>query len=240
MIDRRPVAIVYAAGVADVMAALQFAGELGLPVAIRGGGHNVAGTSVGDDSIVVDLARFKSVRVEPVQRKARAGGGVLWGEYDCETQAFGLASPGGAISTTGIAGLTLGGGYGYVRILIDALPDTLSPAQKAEIVKALGVVFGLALHQGVAGPKGAVPVPNRINEGIASSGETNADVKANLGGSSHKCSSWAITQSEQASRIIRQRRPKKCHTMCNILVLRLIRKDLRDRGGGSSLERNVL
>jgi hypothetical protein len=71
MIDRRPAAIVCAAGVADVMAALQFAGELGLPVAIRGGGHNVAGTSVGEGSIVVDLARFKSVRVGPVQRKAR-------------------------------------------------------------------------------------------------------------------------------------------------------------------------
>lgn len=114
MIDRRPEAIVCPAGVADVMAAVRFAGERGLPVAIRCGGHNVAGSSVGDGSIVIDLARFKSVRVDPIQRKARAGGGVLWGEYDHETQAFGLASPGGAISTTGIAGLTLGGGYGYL------------------------------------------------------------------------------------------------------------------------------
>jgi FAD/FMN-containing dehydrogenase len=135
MIDRRPAAIVCAAGVADVMAALQFAGELGLPVAIRGGGHNVAGTSVGDGSIVVDLARFKSVRVEPVQRKARAGGGVLWGEYDCETQAFGLASPGGAISTTGIAGLTLGGGYGYLSRRYGMACDNLL---SADVVLASG------------------------------------------------------------------------------------------------------
>lgn len=114
MIDRRPAAIVGAAGIADMMAAVRFASERGMPVAIRCGGHNVAGNAVGDGGIVIDLANFKSVRVDPAKHRARAGGGVLWGEYDHETQAFGLASPGGAVSTTGIAGLTLGGGYGYL------------------------------------------------------------------------------------------------------------------------------
>jgi FAD/FMN-containing dehydrogenase len=135
MIDRRPEAIVCAAGVADVMAAVRFAGERGLPVAIRCGGHNVAGTSVGDGSIVIDLARFKSVRVDPVRRRARAGGGVLWGEFDHETQAFGLASPGGAISTTGIAGLTLGGGYGYLSRRYGMACDSLL---SADVVTAPG------------------------------------------------------------------------------------------------------
>jgi FAD/FMN-containing dehydrogenase len=114
MIDRRPAAIICATGVADVMATVRFARERGLPIAIRCGGHNVAGNAVGDGGIVIDLRGLKSVRVDPAERRARAGGGLLWGEYDYETQAFGLASPGGAISTTGIAGLTLGGGYGWL------------------------------------------------------------------------------------------------------------------------------
>ena len=135
MIDRRPAAIVCPAGVADVIAAVRFAGEGGLPVAIRCGGHNVAGTSVGDGSIVIDLARLKSVRVDPVERQARAGGGVLWCEYDYETQAFGLASPGGAISTTGIAGLTLGGGYGYLSRRYGMACDNLL---SADVVTASG------------------------------------------------------------------------------------------------------
>jgi FAD/FMN-containing dehydrogenase len=135
MIDRRPAAIVCAAGVADVMAAVRFAGECGLPVAIRCGGHNVAGTAVGNGSIVIDLARFKSVRVDPAERRARAGGGVLWCEYDHETQAFGLASPGGAISTTGIAGLTLGGGYGYLSRRYGMACDNLL---SADVITASG------------------------------------------------------------------------------------------------------
>lgn len=135
MIDRRPAAIVGVAGVEDVMATVRFAREHGLPVAIRCGGHNVAGSAVGDGGIVIDLARFKSVRVDPGQRRVRAGGGVLWGEYDCETQAFGLASPGGAISTTGIAGLTLGGGYGYLSRRYGMACDNLLAA---DVVTASG------------------------------------------------------------------------------------------------------
>ena len=148
MIDRRPAAIVCAAGVADVMATVRFAGERGLPVAIRCGGHNVAGSAVGDGSIVIDLARLKSVRVDPDQRRARAGGGVLWCEYDHETQAFGLASPGGAISTTGIAGLTLGGGYGYLSRRYGMACDNLL---SADVVTASGelVTASAGSHPGL-------------------------------------------------------------------------------------------
>ena len=128
MIDKRPLAIVGAAGVADVIATVKFAQARGLPVAIRGGGHNVAGSAVCDDGIVIDLAPMKSVRVDPVARRARAEGGVLWREYDHETQAFGLASPGGAISTTGIAGLTLGGGFGYLSRMHGMACDNLVSA----------------------------------------------------------------------------------------------------------------
>ena len=135
MIDRRPEAVVCPLGVADVISSVRFAGERNLPVAIRGGGHNVAGTSVGDGSIVIDLACFKSVRVDLANRKARAGAGCIWREYDHETQAFGLASPGGAISTTGIAGLTLGGGYGYISRRYGMACDNLL---SADVVTASG------------------------------------------------------------------------------------------------------
>jgi FAD/FMN-containing dehydrogenase len=135
MIDRRPAAIICAAGVADVMVTVRFARERGLPVAIRCGGHNVAGNAVGDGGVVIDLGGLKSVRVDPAERRARAGGGLLWGEYDHETQAFGLASPGGAISTTGIAGLTLGGGYGYLSRRYGMACDNML---SADVVTASG------------------------------------------------------------------------------------------------------
>jgi FAD/FMN-containing dehydrogenase len=137
MIDRRPRAIVRVAGAADVQATVKFAQSHGLPVAIRGGGHNVAGNAVCDDGIVIDLAAMKSVRVDPRARRARAEGGVLWGEYDHETQAFGLASPGGAVSTTGIAGLTLGGGFGYLSRMHGLACDNLV---SADVVTAAGEI----------------------------------------------------------------------------------------------------
>lgn len=135
MIDKRPLAIVRVAGVADIRATVKFAQAHGLPVAIRGGGHNVAGSAVCDGGLVVDLAAMKSVRVDPGARRARAEGGVLWGEYDHETQAFGLASPGGAVSTTGIAGLTLGGGFGYLSRMYGLACDNLI---SADLVTAAG------------------------------------------------------------------------------------------------------
>ncbi|MCC7153506.1 MAG: FAD-binding oxidoreductase [Bryobacterales bacterium] len=135
MIDKRPLAIVRVAGVAGIRASVRFAQTHGLPVAIRGGGHNVAGSAVCDDGLVIDLAAMKSIRVDPLARRARAEGGVLWGEYDHETQAFGLASPGGAVSTTGIAGLTLGGGFGYLSRMYGLACDNLI---SADVVTASG------------------------------------------------------------------------------------------------------
>ncbi len=115
LIDRRPALIVRASGPADVIAAVSFARDNDLLLAVRGGGHNVAGNAVCDGGVVVDLTRMRSVRVDPAARTARAEGGATWGELDRETQVFGLAAPGGIVSTTGIAGLTMHGGMGHLR-----------------------------------------------------------------------------------------------------------------------------
>ena len=112
-IDKHPAAIVRCAGVADVIAALRFARQHDLLVAVRGGGHNVAGTASCDGGVVIDLSPLKGIRVDPVRRVARAEPGVLWGEFDRETQAFGLATTGWIVTHTGIAGLTVGGGIGW-------------------------------------------------------------------------------------------------------------------------------
>jgi FAD/FMN-containing dehydrogenase len=125
MIDKRPAVIVRCSGVADVMAALQFGLRHGLPIAVKGGGHNVAGNAVCDDGIVIDLSRMKGMRVDPSKRVAWAQAGLTWGEFDRETQAFGLATTGGAVSTTGIAGLTLGGGIGWLQRKLGLTCDNL-------------------------------------------------------------------------------------------------------------------
>src|SRR5271165_764235 len=114
MIDRRPALIARVAGVADVMTVVRFAREHRLLLAVRGGGHNITGNAVCEGGLMLDLSAMKSVRVDPVGRTARAEAGLTWGEYNRETQAFGLASTGGVVSTTGIAGLTLGGGLGWL------------------------------------------------------------------------------------------------------------------------------
>ncbi len=115
MIDRRPAVIVRAAGVADVIDAVGFAREQGLVVTVRGGGHGVAGNALSDGGLVVDLSLMKGVRVDAASRTVRAQGGVTLGDLDRETQAFGLAVPLGVVSKTGIAGLTLSGGMGWLR-----------------------------------------------------------------------------------------------------------------------------
>src|SRR3712207_4231233 len=107
MIDRRPELIARCTGVADVMAAVNFAREHDLPIAVRGGGHSVPGYAVCDGGVVIDLFPMKGVWVDPEARTARAQAGLYWGEFDRETQAFGLAVTGGRYSNTGIAGLTL-------------------------------------------------------------------------------------------------------------------------------------
>jgi hypothetical protein len=114
MTDKHPGLIVQCEGVGDVMSAVDFARENGLLVAVRGGAHSVAGHSVCDGGILIDLSRMKSVRVDPTRRTARAEGGAKWGDFDRETQAFGLATTGGTNSDTGIGGLTLGGGIGWL------------------------------------------------------------------------------------------------------------------------------
>ena len=113
-IDRRPRLIARCIGAADVVAAVRFAREHDLQIAIRGGGHNVAGTAVCDDGIVIDLSSMRAVRVDPAGRRAWVQGGALWGDVDRETQAHGLATTGGIVSHTGVAGLTLGGGVGWL------------------------------------------------------------------------------------------------------------------------------
>ncbi|MFQ6029366.1 MAG: FAD-binding oxidoreductase, partial [Dehalococcoidia bacterium] len=135
MIDRRPGLIVRCAGVSDVINSVNFARENSLLVAVRGGGHNVAGNAVCDGGIMIDLSLMKGMRVDPLNRTARAEPGLTWGEFDHETQAFGLATPGGQITTTGIAGVTLGGGWGWLSRKHGLASDNL---MSADIVTADG------------------------------------------------------------------------------------------------------
>ena len=114
MIDRRPAVVVRSANAGDVMAAVNFARENELDLAVRGGGHSVPGFGTCDGGVVIDLSGMRGVRVDPASRTARAEGGATWGDFNAATHAFGLATTGGIISTTGIAGLTLGGGIGYL------------------------------------------------------------------------------------------------------------------------------
>lgn len=114
MIDRHPRVIVRCADVADVINSVNFARDQGLALSVRGGGHNVAGSSMNDDGLVIDLSRMRDVRVDPVQRTARVGGGATWADLDHASHVFGLATPGGQVSSTGVGGLTLGGGIGHL------------------------------------------------------------------------------------------------------------------------------
>jgi len=115
MIDRRPLAIVRCRSTADVVAAVTFARGHGLPVSVRGGGHNVAGHAVADGAVMVDLSPMNAVRVDAERPRAFVQGGATWAAVDRATQAFGLATPGGLISDTGVGGLTLSGGIGWLR-----------------------------------------------------------------------------------------------------------------------------
>ncbi len=114
MIDRRPALIARCADVADVMAAVNFARDQRLVLAVRGGGHSGPGLSMCDGGLVVDLSRLKGIRVDPATRTVRVEGGCVWGDVDHATHPFGLAVPSGFISSTGVGGLTLGGGIGYL------------------------------------------------------------------------------------------------------------------------------
>jgi FAD/FMN-containing dehydrogenase len=128
MIDRYPALIVRPQDNADVIVAVNFARETGLLLSVRGGGHNVAGHATNDGGLVIDLSLLKTIEVDPEARIARAGGGVTWGELDAATQVYGLATPGGVFSKTGIAGLTLGGGFGWLNSKYGLSSDNLLAA----------------------------------------------------------------------------------------------------------------
>jgi hypothetical protein len=135
MIKRRPALVAQVAGASDIVACVEFAREQQLPLAIHAGGHNVAGNALCDDGLVIDLCRMKGIWVDPGLRTVRAETGLNWGEFDRATQAVGLATTGGAISTTGIAGLTLGGGVGWLNGIFGLTCDNLL---SADIVLADG------------------------------------------------------------------------------------------------------
>lgn len=124
-IDRRPALIVRPTGAADVIDAVTYAKEANLPLVVRCGGHSVAGTSACEGGVLIDLSSLKGVHVEANRGTAIAQGGTLWGEYDRETQLFGLATPGGRVTTTGVGGFTLGGGYGWLSPMFGLTCDNL-------------------------------------------------------------------------------------------------------------------
>ena len=136
-VDRRPQLIARCGGTADVAAAVRFARDRDLEIAVRGGGHNVAGTAVCDDGIVIDLSAMRAVSVDPVERSALVQGGALWRDVDHETQAHGLATTGGIVGHTGVGGLSLGGGIGWLMRKHGLTVDNL---MQAEVVTAEGEI----------------------------------------------------------------------------------------------------
>lgn len=174
MIDRKPAVIVRCSGVADVLDALAFARERDLTVAVRAGGHNVAGTALCDDGLVIDLTRMSGVHIDVARRRARVAGGITWGALDREAQCFGLATTGGVIPSTGVSGLTLGGGLGWLMrkhglscdnllsadlVTADGRLVTASPTQDEELFWGLrggggnfGVVTSMEFELHPVGP----------------------------------------------------------------------------------------
>ena len=140
LIDRRPALVVRCHGTADVQAAVLYGRERGLEIAVRGGGHNVAGNAVCDGGLMIDLSAMRGVHVDPRGHRARAQGGATWGDYNRETQLHGLASTGGVVSTTGVGGLTLGGGLGWLMgkhgLAVDCLRAVELVTSAGEVVRA--------------------------------------------------------------------------------------------------------
>jgi hypothetical protein len=135
MIDKRPAIVVRCVDAADVIASVKFARANGLDIGVRGGGHNVSGAAMADGGLTIDLSRMNNVHVNPAQRTARVGGGALWRDVDHATHAFGLATPTGIIGSTGVGGLTLGGGFGHLSRSLGLSCDNLI---SADVVTASG------------------------------------------------------------------------------------------------------
>lgn len=144
LVDKRPALIARCRGVADVVDAVDLTRRLGLEVAVRGGGHNVAGRATIDGGVMIDLSPMKGIHVDPESRTVRAQGGVTWGELNRETQLHGLAVTGGVVSSTGIAGLTLGGGLGWLMGKYGLALDNL---RAVELVTADGKVLRASKHE---------------------------------------------------------------------------------------------
>jgi FAD/FMN-containing dehydrogenase len=144
LVDRRPRLIARCTGPADVAAAVRFARESDLEIAVRGGGHNVAGTATCDDGIVIDLSAMRAVSVDPAGRTASVQGGALWSDVDHETQAHGLATTGGIVGHTGVGGLSLGGGIGWLMRKHGLTIDNLI---EAEVVTANGEIVRASAHE---------------------------------------------------------------------------------------------
>jgi FAD/FMN-containing dehydrogenase len=137
VIDRHPAVIARCTDTADVVEAVHIARRYGEPVSIRGGGHQIAGSGVCDDGLVIDVSAMRSVHVDPDARAARVAAGARWSDVDRATQLFGLATTGGEVGTTGVAGLTLGGGMGLLQRAYGLACDNV---RSVEIVTADGVV----------------------------------------------------------------------------------------------------
>ncbi|MBI2568147.1 MAG: FAD-binding oxidoreductase [Candidatus Schekmanbacteria bacterium] len=165
MIDKRPMVIARCASTRDVVAAVDFGRDHGLEVSVRGGGHSVAGLSIGE-GILIDLSGLKRIAVDTDARIARAGGGMLWGELDRATQAYGLHTPGGRVTTTGVGGFTTGGGYGWTSSKYGLACDNLL---SAEVVTANGRVVSASasentdLFWGIRGGGGNFGVVTRFD-----------------------------------------------------------------------------
>ena len=144
MFDKRPEVIVRAEQVADVIGAVNFARDAGLDLSVKGGGHSAPGFGTNDGGVVIDLSLLRHVQVDPAARTARAGGGATWGDFNYATHAYGLATTGGIISTTGVGGLTLGGGIGYLARGYGLSIDNLL---SAEVVTADGQVRTASAQQ---------------------------------------------------------------------------------------------
>jgi len=163
MIDRRPAIIVQCAGVADVIAAVKFAREHDVAASVRGTGHNVSGTSLCEEGLTIDLSALKGIHVNPRTPTARVEAGVTWAEVNQELQVFGLAAPGGYVGTTGVGGLTLGGGLGWMvrkhGCALDNLlsADVVTPMAKSSrpVRRRTRIFFGA--FAGAAGTSASSP-----------------------------------------------------------------------------------